>query len=311
MDEPGWELYRTFLGVLEAGSLSGAARALGLTQPTVGRHVDALETALGLSLFVRTQQGLSPTAAAHALHPHARAVANASAGLLRAASRQGTEVRGKVRITASDVVTVEVLPAILAAAHRSHPELVFELSPSNRSEDLLEREADIAVRMFEPAQQSLIARRIGSIELGVFAHQNYLEQRGVPTRLDELAGHALIGYDRETAFIRTVKPQLPWINRHRFALRTDSDLAGLAALRAGFGIGFCQVGIAKREPALVRLFADEVALTLPTWIAMHEDLRDSPACRATFDALANGLADYLHCTPQEPRTRTAAPAARR
>src|SRR5579883_1180269 len=103
-DEPGWELYRSFLAVIREGSLSGAARALGLTQPTVGRHIDALEAALGLSLFVRTQQGLSPTAAAHALHPHARAVANASAALLRAASRQGGDVRGKVRVTASDIV---------------------------------------------------------------------------------------------------------------------------------------------------------------------------------------------------------------
>ena len=157
--EPGWELYRTFLAVVREGSLSGAARALGLTQPTAGRHVDALERALGFSLFIRTQQGLSPTEAALSLRPFAESLEATSAALLRAASSQGEGVRGTVRITASDVVAVEVLPPILADLHAAYPELTIELVPSNRMEDLLRREADIAVRMQRPSQGVLVARR--------------------------------------------------------------------------------------------------------------------------------------------------------
>ncbi len=292
--EPGWELYRTFLAVMREGSLSGAARGLGLTQPTAGRHVDALERALGLALFIRTQQGLSPTEAALSLRPFAESLEATSAALLRAASSQGEGVRGTVRITASDVVAVEVLPPILADLHTEYPDLAIELVPSNRMEDLLRREADIAVRMQRPSQGVLVARHIGGIELGVYAHRRYLAQRGTPATLDALASHALIGYDKENAFLRSVRTQVQWVQRNRFALRTDSDLAAIAALRAGFGIGFCQVGLARRDPDLVRLFADQVSLTLDTWLAMHDDLRDSPRCRVVFDALAAGLARYIN-----------------
>lgn len=291
--EPGWELYRTFLAVVREGSLSGAARALGLTQPTAGRHVDALERTLGLSLFIRTQQGLSPTEAALSLRPFAESLEATSAALLRAASSHGQGVRGTVRITASDVVAVEVLPPILAELHAAYPDLTLELAPSNRMEDLLRREADIAVRMLPPTQGVLIARHIGGIELGLFAHRRYLERCGMPATVEDLAGHTLIGYDKENAFLRGVRAQLPWAQRSRFALRTDSDLAAIAALRAGFGVGFCQVGLAQRNPDLVRLFGKAVSLTLDTWVAMHEDLRDSPHCRAVFDALAAGLARYI------------------
>jgi len=291
-----WDFYRTFLEVLREGSLSGAARSLGLTQPTIGRHVDALEEALGYALFIRTQQGLSPTQQALALRPYAEALESTSAALLRAASSQGSGVRGTIRITASDVITVEVLPAIVTELHAAYPELVIELMSSNRIEDLLQREADIAVRMQRPSQGVLIARRVGDIELGMYAHKDYLARRGKPARIDDLADHALIGFDKETAFIRSMKTQLPDIRRELLALRTDNDLASLAMLRAGFGIGFCQVGLARRNPDLVRLFPRRISLRLDTWLAMHEDLRDNPSCKAAFAALAKGLDKYVRGT---------------
>ncbi|KQR78765.1 LysR family transcriptional regulator [Burkholderia sp. Leaf177] len=291
-----WDFYRTFLEVLREGSLSGAARSLGLTQPTIGRHVDALEETLGYALFVRTQQGLSPTQQALALRPYAEALESTSTALLRAASSQGSGVRGTIRITASDVITVEVLPAIVTELHAAYPELVIELMSSNRIEDLLQREADIAVRMQRPSQGVLIARRVGDIELGMYAHKDYLARRGKPARIDDLADHALIGFDKETAFIRSMKTQLPDIRRELLALRTDSDLASLAMLRAGFGIGFCQVGLARRNPDLVRLFPRRISLRLDTWLAMHEDLRDNPSCKAAFAALAKGLDKYVRGT---------------
>ncbi|WP_213777906.1 LysR family transcriptional regulator [Caballeronia sp. dw_276] len=288
-----WDFYRTFLEVLREGSLSGAARSLGLTQPTVGRHVDALEEALGYALFIRTQQGLSPTQQALALRPYAEALESTSMALLRAASSQESGVRGTIRITASDVITVEVLPAIITELHAAYPELTIELMPSNRIEDLLQREADIAVRMQRPSQGVLIARRIGDIELGMYAHKDYLARRGKPVRIDDLAGHALIGFDKETAFIRSMKTQLPEVRRELLALRTDSDLASLAMLRAGFGIGFCQIGLARRNPDLVRLFPKRISLKLDTWLAMHEDLRENPSCKVAFAALTNGLEKYV------------------
>ncbi|AMM15773.1 MAG: LysR family transcriptional regulator [Pseudomonadota bacterium] len=288
-----WDFYRTFLEVLREGSLSGAARSLGLTQPTVGRHVDALETALGYALFIRTQQGLSPTQEALALRPYAEALESTSTALLRAASSQGAGVRGTVRITASDVITVEVLPAIITELHAAYPELTIELMSSNRIEDLLQREADIAVRMQRPSQGVLIARRIGDVELGMYAHKDYLARRGRPARIDDLAGHVLIGFDKETAFIRSMKTKLPDVHRELLALRTDSDLASLAMLRAGFGIGYCQIGLARNNPALVRLFPKRISLKLDTWLAMHEDLRDNPSCKVAFAALATGLEKYV------------------
>jgi DNA-binding transcriptional LysR family regulator len=291
--EPGWELYRTFLAVLREGSLSGAARALGLTQPTIGRHVDTLEQALGFALFTRSQHGLAATEIARGLRPYAETLEATANALRRAASGGGGEVRGTVRITASEVVGVEVLPPILARMQQTHPGLVIELVVSNRSEDLLRRDADIAVRMHRPVQEALLARRLGTIALGLHAHSRYLDRSGVPADLDDLRAHAMIGFDQENAFIRSVRSQGIPLHRGMFALRTDSDLAQLAAIRSGFGIGVCQVGLARRDVPLVRVLPEIVSIGLETWLAMHEDLRANPRCRVAFDALALGLSDYI------------------
>lgn len=292
--EIGWELYRSFLAVLEEGSLSAAARALGVTQPTVGRHVDALEEALGLKLFLRGQAGLTPTEAAHKLEIHAQAMASTAAALVRAASDQGSSIAGIVRVTASEMVGLEILPAILAHISRRYPQLKLELVLSNRAQDLLHREADIAVRMFQPQQSQLIARRIGRIELGLFAAMDYLLERGTPNSVDELAEHGLIGFDTVTAFIRQMSAAFPKvIQREKFAISTDSDVAQLALIRAGAGIGFCQLPLAREDSRLVRVLADDVVVNLDSWITMHEDLRDNPSCRVVFDGLVEGLLEYI------------------
>lgn len=291
--EPGWDLYRSFLAVLDAGSLSAAARELGLAQPTLGRHIDALEAAVGYALFVRSQLGYLPTEQALLLKPYAQALAATTAALLRAASSHGDEARGTVRVTASEAVGCEVLPPILARLHAQYPRLQIELAVSNRPQDLLRREADIAVRMLAPAQDALIARRVGAIELGLFAHRDYLARRGTPASLADLHGHALIGFDHESAFIRRLKHHLGDLTRAMFALRSDSDLAQLAAIRAGFGIGICQSRIARRDAKLVRVLPALFAIELDTWVAMHEDLRNSKRCSVVFSALVDGLASYI------------------
>ena len=291
--DPSWDLYRTFLAVIEENSLSGAARALGLTQPTVSRHIDALEAAIGYDLFIRSQRGLIPTEAALELKPYAESLASISASLLRAASGHRGAVKGTVRISASEVVGVEVLPPILAALREENPDLVIELVLSNAVEDLLRRDADIAVRMVEPVQGTLIAQRVGSVPLGFHAHRRYLDRHPEPTSMEDLSRHSLIGFDRETPAIRSMLRGVRGLSRNAFALRADSDLAQLAAIRAGFGIGVCQVPLAQRDPDLVRVLADAFTLELGTWIVMHEDLKSSARCRTVFDALVNGFKAYL------------------
>ncbi len=288
-DEPGWDLYRSFLAALEAGSLSGAARRLGLTQPTLARHLDALEQALGAQLFLRSPRGLIPTELARELGPHARALAAQAAALRRAATGAVGEIRGTVRISASEVVGALHLPPMLAGLRARHPRLVLELVLTNAVENVLERAADIAVRMAPPAQQALLARRLPPLRVGLHAHRAYAARKGLPETLDDLAGHDLIGFDTETPAIRAVLARFPMLGRAAFALRTDSDLAQLAAIRAGLGIGFCQEVIAAREPELVPVLADAFSLDLPVAIVMHEDLKASAPHRAVFDALVEGM----------------------
>lgn len=291
--EPSWDFYRTFLTVLQEGSLSAAARELGLTQPTIGRHIDVLEASIGFQLFIRSPQGLIPTEAAIDLRPHAEQLAANAAALLRAATGQGGGVRGTVRISASEVIGIEVLPPMLTALSERHPDLVIELSLSDAVEDLLRQEADIAVRMVEPQQDALITRRIGGIPLGLHAHRRYLDKHGMPDKLEDLLDHRTIGFDRESAFVRAIRKRVPLIELMRPSLRADSNLAQLAAIRAGFGIGVCQVELARRDPEIVRLFEKEFALPLETFVVMHENLKTTPRCRATFDALVEGLLAYI------------------
>ena len=289
----GWELYRSFLAVLAEGSLSGAARALGVAQPTVGRHVACLEKSLNLALFTRSQIGLMPTEAALSLRIYAESMQSTAAALERAAASQGTGVRGTVRVTASDVIGVEVLPPIIARLRNQHPELAVELVLTDRVQDLLRREADIAVRMVRPRQELLVARRLGQIELGLYAHQHYIARHGAPGNIAELAKHSLIGFDQITAFVRTAGKAFSAWRREAFAMRTDNNLAQLALIRSGAGIGVCQAAIARRDGAMVRILPKLVSLSLETWVTMHEDLRNSPRCRVTFDALVKGLQQYV------------------
>ena len=289
--EPSWDFYRSFLTVLQQGSLSAAARELGLTQPTIGRHVDALELAIGAELFTRSPIGLLPTDAALALKPYAETLAATAAALLRAASGERERVAGTVRVSASEVIAVEVLPGILGPLQETYPDLQIELSASDIIEDLVNREADIAVRMAEPQQDALLVRRIGDIPLGFHAHRRYLSRYGIPQTLADLANHRLIGFDRQTAYVRTVMKRyaVPGIE---FSYRTDSNLAQLSAIRTGVGIGICQTGLARENPDLVHILPDAFEIPLGTWVAMHASLKTSPRCRATFDALVNGLQDY-------------------
>ncbi|MDR3497823.1 MAG: LysR family transcriptional regulator [Parvibaculum sp.] len=291
--QPGWELYRSFLAVVKEGSLSGAARALALTQPTIGRHIDALEEALGVSLFTRSQGGLAPTEGALALVPHAEAMASAAEALRRAASGEAEEDRGTVRITASEMIGTEVLPPMLTSFHEAHPRVAVELMLSNRTEDLLQREADIAIRMFRPTQGALVAKKLGTVGIGLHAHRRYIAAHGKPETIEDIQKHPVIGFDREPS-VRRLKNFGLELNRELFAFRCDDDVAQFAALKAGFGLGMCQFGLAKQYPDLVPLLPDLVRFDLDVWVVMHEDLKSSLRMRLMFDHLVEHLGAYVN-----------------
>jgi DNA-binding transcriptional LysR family regulator len=286
-----WTLLRSFLAVMRRGSLSAAARATGLTQPTIGRHVDELEKGLGVALFTRSPGGLLPTPAAQELVGHAEAMESAFAALVRAASAGGdrTKPRGTVRISASEIMGTMVLPPILAEFRREFPEIVLELALNNRTDDLLRRNADIAVRMVRPIQEGLVARKVGEVQLGLYAHCRYAERFGLPQSLAELPQHHIVGFDRDDHSARAVAGSLLPISRDLFSFRTDSDVAQMIAVRCGLGIGMMQSALAAGDPDLVPVLPGDVLIRLECWVAVHEDQRDLPPVRAVFDWLCDGL----------------------
>ena len=291
--EPGWELYRTFLAVLQHGSLSVAARKLGLTQPTAGRHIAALESHLGTNLFTRSPRGLLPTETAHALAPHAEAMAVSAAALRRASSGETDAERGAVRLTAGQIVGRDVLPPILAEFALRHPRIELELVLSDHNLDLLRRDADIAVRMARPTQKALVARRIGELRIGLFAHRRYVDAFGLPDSPEDFSRHRMIGFDRDAHAIHSAGGAARQLRREHFGFRSDDATVQLAAVRAGAGIGGCYVSMARRDPNLVPVLERAFSFKREMWLAMHEDAKATRRIRLLFDHLADGLKAYL------------------
>jgi DNA-binding transcriptional LysR family regulator len=224
--------------------------------------------------------------------PYAEAMEAAAQALARTASGEADETRGAVRLTASEIVGAEVLPAILSEFHAQHPQIAIELALSNRNQDLSRRDADIAVRMIRPVQKSLIAKRAGTVQIGLYAHRDYLARHGTPRSIEQLALHTLIGFDRDGGAFRSLGLSGLPVTREIFALRTDNDHAQLNALRAGFGIGGCQAGIAARDHDLVPVLPREIGFRLEMWLVMHEALRANRRVRMLFDHLDRGLRAY-------------------
>ena len=261
-------------------------------QPTLSRHIAALEAELGVKLFSRSHDGAAPTTAALSLRPQVEALAAAAETLLRAVSGQAAKATGTVRITSSEIVGVEVLPALLSKLQQVNRDITVELLVSNRSEDLLRREADIAVRMVRPTQGDLIAKRVGTFEVGLFADPTYLRGRPAPTTTRQLFEHALVGFDRGAPYTRTLQLDGQRLTREVFTLRSDNDLAQFAAIRAGCGIGACHVILAKRY-GLTRVVPRSFAPAIEMWVVMHKDLRSSAHYKTAFDFLASELRTYL------------------
>ena len=285
---------RVFARAAQAGSLSAAAKARGLTQPTLGRHIEALEQKLGAPLFLRSPRGLTPTDLARQLESHLAEMHAAAAAALRDASGSAEQLKGAIRITASQIMGAEVLPAILGSFRREHPEIDIELVLSNRAEDLSRRDADIAVRMVRPTQGALVARKVGAIGVGFYASPDYIECFGAPQTLEDLTAHTVVGFDRETPALQALADlELPWaVSRELFAFRSDNDLAQIAAIRAGVGVGACQHQIARRY-GLTPLLSNAFGFELEVWIAMHENLKGHRRMRLMFDHLVAGFQAFI------------------
>ena len=295
---PDWSLIQSYLAVAETGSLSAAAQATGQSQPTLGRHIRALETQLGVELFHRHARGLSLTPAGQDMLDPARRMRAGLRDLALRAEAQSGALRGEVRIAASVFVAHHLLPPILAGIARDAPDLSLILMPSDESENLAFREADIALRMYRPRQLDLVIRHLGEIEIGVFAARSYLDRAGRPGGVADLMGHALVGYDRNP-LIRQGMAALGWQPQDaRFALRTDSQSAYWELVRAGGGIGFCQRIVARADPLVEELALGIEIAPLPVWLTAQDSVRRIPRVDHVWQALADGMTAALRMPGQ-------------
>jgi len=284
-----WSLVRSFLAVLEKGSLLAASRDLQLSQPTIGRHVAELESQLGLVLFDRNGRGLLPTEAAYHLAESARIMQSGADQLARNVMGADLGASGTVRITASQPVSCYVLPPLLAQMRLSLPDVQVELVASNEVSNLLRREADIAVRMVQPQQASIIARRVGKVTLRACAHQDYLRRRGVPRQPSDLLAHDLIGGDRNDDTLKGFAAQGLVVGREQFAFRADDLIVVWQAVRAGLGVGFVSEHLIRSDPAVIPVLPKLKIEPLPVWLAVHKEIRTSKRIRAVYDFLADAL----------------------
>ena len=292
MGEFDWNLIKSFVAVAETGSLSAAARRLASSQPTVGRHVAELEQALDVTLFRRGRRGYLLTEAGTALFERGKAVSEHASAFSRLALGTVEAIEGTVRIATSEVVAACVLPDMLARLGAEEPGIEVEIVASNQVENLLRRDADIAIRMVEPAQQELIARKVSDIALTMCAASVYLERRGRPETAAELADHDLVGFDRNDDIVRGFSAMGLQLHRSAFRFRCDNQIVYWEAVRAGNGVGIAQAPLVAREPLVEAMLPGLPLPVLPVWLAMHRDVRTSLRLRRVADFLYEELKRY-------------------
>jgi DNA-binding transcriptional LysR family regulator len=288
-----WALIQSFLAALEHGSLMGAARATGVSQPTLGRHIAELESQLNLLLFERTGRGLQATPQALALAEAARSMQAGAADFSRLASGAGQSVQGSVRLSASQPVAFHLLPPILASMRQALPQVTVELVVSNSVSNLLLREADIALRMVRPEQSSLVARQIGQVRLSACASVNYLKRRGTPQTPEDLLHHDLIAGDTNTEIEQGFEAMGYPASTLRFGLRTDDLNVRWAAVCAGLGIGFISEHQVVSDPNITPVLPQLGLPEFPVWLTVHRELRTSARIRAVYDFLADEVGQAL------------------
>ncbi len=286
-----WSLVQAFLAVAETGSLSAAARELQLTQPTIGRHIQTLEQDLSVSLFKRQARGMALTAQGEALLVHARNMREAAEALSLNAAGKAEDLSGTVRITSSVFVAHYIMPQIIAELREAHPDIQIEIVASDKSENLLYGEADIAVRMYRPKQLDMVALHLGYIQLGLFGSKNYIQRHGRPTRADEIGQHNVIGYDRNTGIVEGFREAGVDVSRDFFPVRCDNHSVTWELIRAGAGLGFGPVAAGKADDKLEQLDFGIPLPKLGVWLTAHEVVRRSPRVDAVWKVLSKRLGE--------------------
>ncbi|WP_347985815.1 LysR family transcriptional regulator [Methylomonas sp. AM2-LC] len=283
-----WSLLRSFLAVIDCGSLLGAAKKLGTYQPTLSRQITELESQLGVPLFERTGRGLNPTVTALKIVEAAREMAVAAdkiqSGLLK---EQGNKL-GSVRISCSEIVGSFLMPICIKKLRMVHPGIQIDLVVTNEVSNLLRREADIALRMRQPTQTSLITKHIGDIAFGVFAAPSYLERCGIPNQVDDLLKHDLLGFDKDESLIRGLQVAGISISRSDFSVRTDDQVAYINLLVEGCGIGFIPKYVAHMLN-VTSVLPHLPLPTLPVWLVVHREINGNPLIRTVFDFLSDSI----------------------
>lgn len=284
-----WNLLRSFLAIYETGTLTEAAKRLKTTQPSMGRHLRELEDSVKETLFARLPGKLKPNARADALYESLLGMRNSIKQAEGLFNEGAQTLHGVVRVAVSEAYAYHVVPAILLPLLSEHSELEIELSVSNQTDNLLRRDADIAVRFFRPNQEDIIAIKVGETKLGLFAHEDYIKRHGMPMSVDMVGSPIVAGGDREVIalgmFIQGAAPK----SALRFRFRTDFVLAREAAVRSGHAIGMMFADIAKLSPELVPVLQDRVGRKQEIWLCAHEELRRSRAMRFVWERLEEGL----------------------
>lgn len=289
MDQVDWNQLKAFLETAETGSLSAAARKLGLTQPTLSRQVAAIEQRMGVTLFERVGKTMALTATGLDLLEHARAMGAAADALRLAATGRSEALDGVVSVSASDAVAAYLLPPLLQQLREQEPGIAIEVIASNALSDLLRREADIAVRHVKPEQPELIARRIREAAANFYASERWIKVHGHPRTAEEAAHLPFVGSDRSGQFLAYLRQHGLPLTEANFSCYADHTVAHWALVRQGMGIGAMMEEIAHQTPGIVRVLNEVPPVQFPIWLVTHRELRTSRRIRVVFEALAQGL----------------------
>ncbi len=285
-----WNRARAFLVTAEEGSLSAAARALGLAQPTLGRQVDALEKELGVVLFQRVGRGLKLTASGLELLDHVRAMGEAAGRVSLSAAGQSQSVNGNVCISTSDIYATKLLPPIVAKLRRTHPGITIEIVAQNNTSDLRRREADIAIRHFRPTEPDLVAKKIKTAKAQLYATPGYLASIGNPKTVNELRNADFIGVASAGAMLKGLNDHGLNLLAENFPIVSENYTVMWGMVTQGLGIGILDAMIGDAEPMVQRVLPDFAPITFPIWLVAHREVNTSRRIRVVFDLLAQALA---------------------
>lgn len=284
-----WNRARAFLVTAEEGSLSAAARALGTTQPTLGRQVSALEEELGVALFERVGRGLILTPSGLELMEHVRAMGEAAGRMSLSASGQSQSIEGTVRITADEVNATFTLPPIIKQLRRAEPGIKIEVVSSNDVKDLRRREADIAIRTAPLTDPDLIARKVGTGLGMLYAARSYLQTVGPFETKADLAGAMFVGFSDNAPLVAFLNEAGIAVSPDNFAVLSDSILVLWEMVKSGIGIGIMSQEVGDAEPLVDNVAPWLEPFEFQVWLVAHRELRTNRRVRFVYDWLADAM----------------------